>query len=238
MISWNRKKELNDVLYNLRKDLECYDVEFLIADQGSTDGSVEFLRNFNPSYLRLNTKNEGVAHTFNQLYLRAKGDVVCLFGNDILMPKDWVHEAIKYLEAVPNCGLIGTNWGHGSVPPITRRFGVNAHFLNNTGDRIFGNWIVPRRVIEEVGLFDERFIGYGLEDSDMNERVNRAGFNSFYLPNLKSSHLCNDVGNGSEYRKMKDHYMGINMNTLGELIKSYDAGGPIKAQLPGAKEPI
>lgn len=215
MISWNRaeimKKALN---HNLKmiKDRDKYNLEFLFADQGSTDNSVEVLKSYSPHYLRLNSKNEGVAQTFNQLMIRATGDYVCLWGNDILMDEDWLGEKLRYAKHIGDvCGLIGIKCT-AALPPMSNQFGVNAHFIDEKIDKVFGNWLIPRHVLDCIGYFDENYIGYGLEDSDYNNRVTRTGFVSFYIPNKISRHLCDDVGKKNKYRRDKDNFLKHNID--------------------------
>lgn len=237
MLTIDRFQETKKSLSHNLKELKDY--ELLVADNGSSDKRViEYIASLKPKYHRINSSNEGVAHAFNQLFLRSSGDYIVLLGNDITLPVGWFAEAKKYIDHVPNCGIVGFDWGHGQIPPISKKFGAIAHYLTPKFNRVFGVWVLHRRVIENVGLFNQSFIGYGLEDSDMNERVNRAGFNSLYLPNMKSHHLCNDAGKTTEYRKMKDNYLKHNLGVFHSLIAQYDQGESIVAPLPIACNPL
>lgn len=212
--------------------------ELLVCDNGSTDRRiVDFFAKDDVDYHRVNKRNEGVSHSFNQLFIRSSGDVIVLMGNDIQCDPGWLHEALRYAYGMPNSGIIGIDWGHGGVPPITRKLGVNAHHLNAQMNRVFGTWIMRRRVMDEIGLFHEGYGPYGIEDSDFNERVNRAGFNSLYIPHMRSHHLCNDVGNGTEYRKAKDQSLAKNCAIFNHRLTRFDADG-IREPLPPEREPL
>jgi len=221
------------VAHNLRNPGHD-DWELLVADQGSKDKRiVNFIAKIKPLYHRLNSRNEGVGHSFNQLYLRCTGEVICLFPNDILLPEGWLGHALALMKIVPNCGLAGFDWGHSGTPPITVRFGLKAHWLNETLNRIFGVTLLPRKVIDVVGFFNENYGVYGLEDSSLNERVNRAGFNSFYIPGVRSEHIGHDAED-KEYRKMKDQALEFNAKVFGQDA----AAGFPKPDLPPARDPI
>lgn len=230
------EKNLERARTNLPDDVE---IETLICDNGSTDKRiVEYFKNRRElSYHRINSKNEGVGRAFNQLFLRAWGDYIVLLGNDILLPDGWLAEGIAYAEKVPNSGIIGFDWGHGGVPPLTRKIGFCAHWLTETLDKVFGVWLMRREVIKTIGLFHERFFPYGLEDSDFNNRVNLAGFNSLYVPNMKSEHLGADVGENSDYRAMKDKSLGENLKILNDQVAHYDTRGVVEP-LPERKDQI
>lgn len=217
--------------------MDGLNTEYLICDNGSNDQRiVEHFSRWPLAYHRKNLVNEGVGRAFNQLFLRSKGDYIAILGNDIEMEPYWLTTAIEWLDKVPNSGLAGFNWGHGHVPPLTEKFGVKAHWLNAKLNRIFGAWVFRRKLVEDLGLFYEGYGKYGIEDSDVNERVNRAGYNSFYIPDMKSKHLVNDVGQRSEYRKMKDESLSNNLTIFSQRVAGFDKGETLKCELPPMRD--
>jgi len=257
LITWNRGKITPGVLEkNLMHMTSGEDVELLIADQGSTDREIvdmlerirlwevgqtaipEFKHaNVMRVHRRLNRENEGVGRTLNQLAIRAHGDVLMTMGNDILMPPGWDAEMLGYVRGVPNSGIIGMDWGHGGTPPVSTKYGIHARWLDNHLDKVFGPMMFRRQVVDEIGFFHEGFHPYGFEDSDFNNRVNRAGFNSCYSPTFKCEHVGNDVGDGSPYRRMKDQSMTDNLSLLGRRMQNYDRDGLVEP-LPELRPPL
>jgi GT2 family glycosyltransferase len=241
MITLDRFDVTPAVLANNIQHSGHEDGELLIADNGSTDKRiVEFVQDqVKPAYHRVNSVNEGVGRAFNQLFLRSTGEYICLLGNDILLPPNWAKTMIAYLDNIPNPGICGIDWGHSGMPPIDRKFGVVAHWLTPVLDKVFGVCMFKRHLIEELGFFCDAFYPYGLEDSDFNNRVNLAGFNSFYVPNtiLKSNHIVHDVGEDSDYRRMKDESLTRNAQLMGERVKNYHEIG-IRETLPTLRDPL
>ena len=227
------KQCLDHNMQNTGLSASEFNLELLVADNGSTDERIIKYIQQAPclTYHRVNARNEGVGRAFNQLELRATGDYLVFLGNDIKLPKGWLAEAIRYLDAVPKSGIAGFDWGHGGVPTCEGRdFGgrtIIAHWLTPKLNRVFGVWVMRRGLVDHLGLFPELYEFYGLEDSNFNERVNRAGYNSFYIPNMKSEHLCNDVGNGTSYRAMKDRSMSINLGLFAKDVQRWEAGGEL-----------
>lgn len=227
----------HDLIYQYQFN---FDLELLVADNGSKDPRiVDYMKSQPLDYYRENKGNEGVGKAFNQLYLRSTGKYIVLLGNDIVMPLGWLATAIDFLERVDNPGIAGVDWGHGSVPPITTKCNVTANYLNDKLNRVFGAWVLKRSVIEDLGFFYEGYGVYGIEDSDFNERVNRSGRNSFYIPGLRSRHLVNDVGQDSDYRRMKDKSLGENLTIFAERVKAWDQGleTSLRAPLPDKRDP-
>lgn len=216
------------------------ELEFLVCDNGSTDRRiVEYIQNASVYYHRVNSKNEGCAKGFNQLLARATGDYFCLIGNDILLPPGWLAKMIEYADAVENSGIIGIKCT-AAVPEPTlehhKGHPVKAHYLNKTIDKVFGTMLFRRGVLDRVGGFYEGFDVYGIEDSDFNNRVNLAGFKSLYVPDLVSTHLGDDVGHDSAYRKMKDESLNRNAQLLAARIANYFNG--FYEPIPNLREPI
>lgn len=227
---------------NLLHATRHHDFELLVADNGSKDKRViNFIQGVTClKYFRENKTNEGVGRAFNQLYLRATGDYICLLGNDIELPNYWMDEMVKYAAGVPNSGIIGMDWGHNGMPPLTEKFGIHGHWLTPMLNRVFGVWLMRREVIEKVGLFPEHYDVYGLEDSSFNERVNRSQFNSVYVPNThwKSKHVGTGDHDKGDYRKMKDLSMGRNLHLLSLDVAKWDKGAELKEPLPTERGPI
>ncbi len=236
LLSWDRHDMLVKTLTdNLAK---CnYPFELLICDQGSQDPRViQFLESKNPVYFRKNSRNEGIGHSFNQLYLRSSGEYIALMSNDIEWPDNWGAMMVEWLNKVPNAGLCGFEWWPWLMPPITKKFGYDAHWLVADKNRVYGPLMFKRVVPDQVGLFPEHFGPYG-EDFHFNERINRAGFNSFYIPGIKAKHIGNDVGEQSEYRKMKDKSAGDNLALFWQQHAQWELGASIKEPLPPMREP-
>jgi len=198
------------------------DFEVLACDNGSKDKRIiDFVENEIPnlSYFRKNETNEGVGRMFNQLMLRAKSDYIALIGNDILMENNWGKKAIDC--AVNNFieeeGGIGAIHCVQDLPPITQR-GVHE------SPGVFGPWIIPRHLLESIGYFCEEYFPYGLEDSDFAMRSHYKGHINYYIPGTRSIHVGHDVGENSDYRKMKDQSLKDNVATYGERLESFKRG--------------
>lgn len=202
------------------------DIELLWCDNGSKDHRIfDLAKKFEPHHFRDNKINEGCAKGFNQLMLRSTGDYIVLMGNDVLMPPDWLNEMVKYANHVPNSGFIGIKCS-APIPPMSYKFGCHGHFLNDEINRVFGVTLFRREIFEKLGGFNEEFGNYGLEDSEFNIRVNLAGYNSLYVPStfFKSEHIGEDVGQDTEYRKMKWDEIAKNDPIFNRLIPEYVAG--------------
>lgn len=84
--------------------------ELIITDDGSTDNTVDEIRNFNDSRIKLvvDGENRGISYRLNQQIDMAKGDFfIRMDGDDIMFPNR-VEEQVKYLQEHTNVDVVGT----------------------------------------------------------------------------------------------------------------------------------
>jgi GT2 family glycosyltransferase len=122
-------------------------------------------------------------------------DGVCLLANDILLPQNWLSNWVMFAKRVSKTGIIGIHCVE-ELPPL-----VDGVHKTHTP---FGDNFITRELIDAIGGYNEAYDPYGMQDRDFAERATIAGFTNYYLPDLKSEHIGHDVGNGTEYRAMKD----------------------------------
>lgn len=177
------------------------DIELLCIDNGSKDGRVlDYINSLPQTKVHMAyTTNQGMQRSQNILLDRASGDYLCLIGNDILLPPNWLSELVRYNQAIPDSGISGIHCVM-HKPEITFYKGMKVR----RNDTVFGTMFFNRRFFNKVGYINESFHPYGMDDSELSYRSRKAGYVNYYLPNLTSEHIGHDVGEQSDYRRMKD----------------------------------
>jgi GT2 family glycosyltransferase/MoaA/NifB/PqqE/SkfB family radical SAM enzyme/glycosyltransferase involved in cell wall biosynthesis len=97
--NWNGVEYLKRCLPSIfgAKGFSNHESEVLMVDDGSTDGSVEFVRrNFPQVRLILNKKNRGFGFTCNRGVREAKNELIVLINNDIIVTEDFLSPLIKH----------------------------------------------------------------------------------------------------------------------------------------------
>jgi glycosyltransferase involved in cell wall biosynthesis len=109
IISFNQKRYLKECIEStLAQDYD--NVEIVVADDGSTDGSHELLRNYEMQYplkfvLSLSLKNEGITKNSNNAHDLCSGKYISWMGGDDLMMPGKIKSQVDYMETNPNCSI-------------------------------------------------------------------------------------------------------------------------------------
>jgi len=213
--NWNGKKFLAGCLDSLLAQTYS-NIEIILVDNGSKDGSVEFLEaNYPNVRLICFEKNTGFSVAVNKGIIEARGDLVALLNNDTIVDSRWLEELVKGLERYPDCGSVGCKmlgyedktlldgagdgYRRGGLPGrIGHRekdigqFNNERYILGACG----GAALYRRSMLNDIGLLDEDYFAY-LEDVDLGLRAQSAGYKCAYIPSAIVYHLgCGSTGSG------------------------------------------
>ncbi len=198
--NWNGRGWLESCLASLAAQ-KLTPAEVIVVDNGSTDGSVDYLRDSHPQVAVLALdRNTGFAHAANLGVDRAGNDLVALINADVVLEPDWLLRLALALADDPSaasaaCKMVSladpsTIYDAGDV---LRRDGAceqRGRFTRDDGrfdapGEVFGACagaaMYRRCAIRPEGGFDERYFAY-LEDVDLALRLRLAGWRCLYVP--------------------------------------------------------
>lgn len=145
-------------------------------------------------------EREGISAAINTGIQASRNyDAVVTMANDILMPDNWLKAMVEHAQAIPHTGMAGIHCVEGVGTPTE----INGKLVN-VSPTAFGNVLIPMQAINTIGFFNVDFDPYGMQDADYAYRLNCSGFVNYYIPNYQSQHIGHDVGQNTDYRKMKD----------------------------------
>lgn len=197
--NWNGTRFLDECFEALREQ-QYRDFEALLVDNGSTDGSVELIRERFPEVRVLELgANRGFAAAMNEGIRAAGTPYVAFLNNDTRADPRWLGELVACLERHPRAaaaasklliyssGLVdgaGDCLGKDLFPhprghsePDDERFAEEVEVFGATG----GASLWRAEALAEAGLFDEAFFAY-FEDVDLSFRARHAGWEFWYAP--------------------------------------------------------
>jgi GT2 family glycosyltransferase len=227
VVNWNGKEYLKDCFQSLGAQTFS-DYEIILVDNGSTDGSVEWIRGNFPGGARIlvNARNEGFSGGNNRGINAASGKYIVLLNNDARADPHWLGELVKVAEENPRAGMLACkiylqegskiidNVGH-----LIYRDGLNRGRGRLEADR--GQYekieevffpsgcaaLYRRAMLEEVGLFDEDFFAYG-DDTDLGLKGRLAGWKCLYVPKAVVHHHYSQ--SSGAYSALKAFYVERN----------------------------
>ncbi|MCM8811751.1 MAG: glycosyltransferase family 2 protein [Candidatus Omnitrophica bacterium] len=189
LLTWNRADLLKPCVERI---LRFTDVpsRLLLVDNASTEPeAVEYQQRLKGNgtvqvEVIRRTHNDGFSKGINEGLRRATAPWVCLMNNDVLVAQGWLSEMIRVAKAHPEIGLLN---------PMSNEFGAwpgRGETIDQAGERVRprrGEWtefwncvgfcaLMPRQILEKVGMLDEEFGFMYYEDADYSLRVRQAGY--------------------------------------------------------------
>jgi glycosyltransferase involved in cell wall biosynthesis len=104
--SYNQVKYLEETILSVLN--QTYpNIEYLVVDGGSSDGSVELLKQYDDRISWwVSEPDQGQTDAINKGFARASGEVYAWLNSDDLYHPDAVSEAVEYFESHPEVGLV------------------------------------------------------------------------------------------------------------------------------------
>lgn len=192
--------------------------DLLVVDNGSADGSAEWLREHKIPSIFLK-ENTGFSGAVNRGIQAAKTPYVILLNNDTQVFPEFVEELLKCIERSPKIFSVSSKMLQMYKPELLDDAGdmytlMGWAFQRGVGQsskgyksacRVFsacaGAAIYRKSVFEEIGYFDEMHFAY-LEDMDIGYRAKIAGYDNLYCPGAKVYHVGSGTS-GSKYNSFK-----------------------------------
>jgi GT2 family glycosyltransferase len=150
--------------------------ELIVIDNGSTDGTVEYLESLTCiNRLIKNSTNQGVIKARNLgLKLSTNPYVVCL-DNDQIVKNNWLFLLHKEMgQGYDFVGVEAWEMSDRHLMPKKR------HVIKRSGIKIdyvgAGGCLMKKSVLEDIGIYDERFGMAYYEDPDLCYRAKEAGY--------------------------------------------------------------
>lgn len=102
ILNWNGKKFLRDYLPSVIENSPEW-VDIVVADNNSTDDSIEFLKSNFPSVIIVqNSTNLGFAKGYNEALNSIEAEYYCLLNSDVEVSANWINPIIDLMDSDEN----------------------------------------------------------------------------------------------------------------------------------------
>ena len=218
ILNWNGKKFLEMFIPGVLRSLGP-EARLIVADNASTDGSVELLREKFPEVpVMLFSRNRGFTGGYNRALMELDAEYFLLLNSDIDVPEHWLEPLEEWMDSHPECGICAPKLHSyaerekfeyaGAAGGYVDRFGYpycrgrvmkyleEDHGQYDTPENVF--WVSGACLMIRAGLYrklgglDERFFAH-MEEIDLCWRAQLAGYRVTVVPYSTVYH----VGGGS-----------------------------------------
>ena len=207
IVNWNTREPLATCLKTLEAQALPQDLEIIVLDNASTDGSAEMVRAEFPQVKLLpQTTNLMFGPGMNLAAAQAAGRHVLLLNSDTEVTPDQVRAMADFLECSPKVGACsprendasGKLWPLSAPPPTAGRLILRSlggrSFLrraqSETGpqESLTGSCMMIRREAgNRAGWFDPGYFFY-YEDTDLLTKIRKAGYELRIVPGVTTLH--------------------------------------------------
>ena len=234
-VTWNSMQVLPRAMERLLAT-EYPDMRIWVTDNGSTDGTFEYLEELAasspfPMHVERIRQNVGVAQALNLAFERGDAPLVARLDDDTLVPPEWLERLGRRFHQRPYAGVIGCRVLHDDVVDAlqsgpSREAPKQFYLTGQDYERVKclarvatlrGCCNLYRRsVFDKVGLLDPRFSPSQYDEWDHHIACCVAGYEVLYDGTVTVRHLLTTgristpeaFGNGGSNRKKSDAKWG------------------------------
>jgi GT2 family glycosyltransferase len=237
--NWNGMRVLPRSLESLARQTFC-GFRVTVVDNGSKDGSVEYLREqWKEVRVLALPRNFGFCTAVNHAIRRSPADLIALLNNDAEAEPEWLEALFLAARKYPRAGsfaskiLMAGNRGRiESAGDFVKKDACGAN--RGRGEEDKGQYeqeeevfsasaaaaLYRHRLFEKVGLFDEAFFAY-FEDVDLGFRAQRFGFSCVYVPGARAVHLGKASRPGDRHWHLKQEFVNSTVCQIKNLPTRY-----------------
>ena len=237
ILNWNGEEMLKQYLPSVVQYSTLPDVEVVVADNGSTDGSMALLSKEFPTVRLIPfTENYGFAGGYNRALEHVESTYTVLLNSDVRVTEGWLCPMLDYMDAHSDVVAVQPKIRSDRKPEYFEHAGAAGGYVSAFGypycrgrigsrvERDHGQYdttidvqwcsgaalCIRTQVYRDIGGLDERFFAH-MEEIDLCWRLRRQGWRMVCLPETVVYHL----GGGSlSYDNPHKTYLNFRNNHL------------------------
>lgn len=215
ILNWNGLELLKKFLPTASEHTVSEQADLIVADNGSTDGSVAWIRAKHPEIKVLEfDKNYGFACGYNLAIKQTGYPLTLLLNSDVEVTHGWLNPLLDYMNHNPDCGALQPKIRSYHHKEIFEYAGAAGGYLDKNGypfcrGRLFecvekddGQYdtvadvawasgaalLVRTEMYTRVGGLDEKFFAH-MEEIDLCCRIHAAGYRAVCVPSSVVYHV-------------------------------------------------
>lgn len=180
--TYNRLPHIKKLIESIRENIGNYTYEIIVADGGSTDGTIEYLKKQTDVKLIEQGKLTGSIKAFNIAFKKAKYEYIFWPSDDFIVNSKVLIKCCNLMDKHPEIGMVSPKFvesTYSNFPNISRW--ENKLIISKTH-------IFRTSVLKELGYFDEKFRTYYV-DADSSFDVLYHGYVTLFSREAGAIHL-------------------------------------------------
>ncbi len=221
-VTYNSSKYLSDCINSVVKQ-RYPDIEHIVVDGGSTDGTIAIIKQFEPHITKwVSEKDNGMYHAINKGMEMATGDVVGILNSDDILASDDVISSIAESFIKYKVDSVYGDLTYVDQKDITKilRFWKGGSYNRN---RFVYGWMpahptfyLRRELVEKYGGYESHY--YTAADYEfMSRYLYFHRISAYYLPKLVVKMRIGGASNGSLSRRLRANrrdYLAMRKNQV------------------------
>lgn len=215
-VNYKTKDLTINAINSVIEKTEGIEYEIFVVDNASRDGSIEAIEKEFPNISIIKSEiNGGFGYANNLAIKQSKGKYILCLNTDTLLINNAIKIMFDFMEkeenknvgvcggvlldkslisihsggVLPNLSILFWKFGLRYLFPIQYKKIIGEDCIANKIEYITGADIFFRKsVLDKVGLFDENIFMY-FEETDLQYRMQKAGYNIKFVPDAKIIHL-------------------------------------------------
>ena len=206
IVNWNDKDVIGQCIQSILNQNRP-NIEIVVSDNGSNDGSVNFIRDRFPSVkIITNGENLGFGSAVNRGLSSAKGDYLIFLNSDLVLDPKCIGALATFLDSDSSAGGVIPKILHHDQRDIINSLGIIINYTGIAYPNLLGQkdprsvesfesacggiFMLRREVYAAVGGFDEDLFLYH-EDHDLSWRIRLNGWKLQVIPKAIMYHHYN-----------------------------------------------
>lgn len=213
-LTYNNLEYTRNFIESLYKNTK--DFELIVVDNGSIDGTVDYLKNLKDIKVIYNKENQGYAKGNNQGVALAEGKYIAFLNNDILLYPNWFEECLSVFEAEPTAAFVSPREIKRGIHCVSEKL-FRSYFALQKYQKAyeksfsacsFSCVVTKKELFEKLGLFDEQFFPAFYEDEDLKLTAIENNYDLFVCNKACFYHYSSVTSKALDYNlnKNKDHF--------------------------------
>jgi GT2 family glycosyltransferase len=219
ILNWNGKKYLEQFLPSVVNCSSQPNVEVVVADNASTDNSVEYTKQNYPTVRVIELhQNHGFAGGYNEALKQVDAQYYVLLNSDVEVTENWLNPVLDLMDSRDDIAICMPKILSYNKKEYFEYAGGAGGYIDKLGflfcrGRLFdtlekdngqyndersvfwasgASMFIKANIFHQIGGLDASFFAH-MEEIDLCWRVKNAGYQVYYTPNSKVYH----IGGGS-----------------------------------------